>query len=189
MIRLWKADFNGLMDELEDKGLLLKQHIREMEDELEKKRRIVEEHGLECEQLLQELNICSRELEQLEKDLKVSVLKEKDDIARMVIRKIKGISNNRKNIEQRYQTADKARIKTLEELSSRAAEDKRLKLAAKDYLVREARKRKPLQASDSSWCSYGMAPELSAEEVELELIKYKEMFQAPGKEDDHDERE
>ena len=34
MLRLCKADVHGVMDQLEDKGLLLKQYLREMETSL-----------------------------------------------------------------------------------------------------------------------------------------------------------
>jgi hypothetical protein len=34
IIRLFKADIHGVMDQIEDQGLLLKQHLRDMEDSL-----------------------------------------------------------------------------------------------------------------------------------------------------------
>ena len=36
-IRVCKADIHGVMDQLEDKDLLLKQHLRDMEVELSRK--------------------------------------------------------------------------------------------------------------------------------------------------------
>lgn len=186
MIRLWKADFNGLMDELEDKELLLRQHLREMEDELEKKRRIVEELGLDDEQLGQELNTCSRELEELEKDLKVAVVKKKDDIARMLIRKIKIISRSRKEIEQRCQVVEQNLTKMKEEISNQEVQYNRLKRAVKDYVAKEERRRRTSGESHRSFYSAGMSDELSSEEVELELLKYKEMFQAQEQGGDHE---
>ena len=38
MYRIWKADIHGIMDQMEDKGLLLRQHLREMEEELARRR-------------------------------------------------------------------------------------------------------------------------------------------------------
>ena len=37
MIRLFKADIHGVMDQIEDQGLLLKQHLRDMEATLVQK--------------------------------------------------------------------------------------------------------------------------------------------------------
>ena len=37
MLRLWKADLHGVMDQLEDKALVLKQYLREMEVSLKQK--------------------------------------------------------------------------------------------------------------------------------------------------------
>jgi len=34
IIQLFKADIHGVMDQLEDQGLLLKQHLRDMEESL-----------------------------------------------------------------------------------------------------------------------------------------------------------
>ena len=55
LLRLWKADLHGVMDRMEDKGLLLKQYLREMEESLREKQA--------RQQLL------SRSLHQLEWDL------------------------------------------------------------------------------------------------------------------------
>ena len=38
MIRLCKADIHGVMDEMENKELMLKQHLRDMEEALEAKK-------------------------------------------------------------------------------------------------------------------------------------------------------
>ena len=37
LIRIFKADIHGVMDQFEDKGLLLKQYLRDMEDALSDK--------------------------------------------------------------------------------------------------------------------------------------------------------
>jgi len=37
IIRLCKADMHGVMDQMEDQGLLLKQHLRDMETALNRK--------------------------------------------------------------------------------------------------------------------------------------------------------
>jgi phage shock protein A len=37
IFRLFKADIHGIMDQIEDQGLLLKQHLRDMEESLVQK--------------------------------------------------------------------------------------------------------------------------------------------------------
>ena len=178
IVRLWKADFNGLMDELEDKSLLVKQHIREMEEELEKKKQILEEMELEKEQFLQEHNNCCLELKDLEKDLKVAILKEKDDIARMLIKKITIISRQRKDLEQLRLVLEQKTQKFLEKMKEQQAQYNRLKLKAREYLAKEERSRNASFQHDPSFYAADTEHEPSSEEIELELLKYKEMFQA-----------
>ena len=183
IVRLWKADFNGLMDELEDKSLLVKQHIREMEEELEKKKQIIEEMELEKELLVQEDNNCCFEQDDLEKDLKVAILKEKDDIARMLIKKITIISRQRKDLEQRRLLLEQKSQKLLEKMQEQQAQYNRLKLKAREYLAKEERSRNASFQNDPSFYAADTEHEPSSEEIELELLKYKEMFQTADQEE------
>ncbi len=180
IIRLWKADFNGLMDELEDKGLLVKQHIREMEEELEKKKQTLETMELDKEQLLQERNTFGREQEGFEKDLKVAILKEKDDIARMLVKNITVIQRNKKDIEQRNVVLEQQAQKLLERIKEQQVQYNQLKLKAREYLSKQERERDTSFHNESSMVSTDTRYEPSNEEIELELLKYKEMYQTTG---------
>ena len=87
VIRLCKADLHGMMDQLEDKDLLLKQHLREMQA-------IIAHRQARIDQLEETLGAVERDLaeygeqvETLENDLDLAVASGKDDIARMLIRK------------------------------------------------------------------------------------------------------
>lgn len=86
LVRLCKADLHGLMDALEDKELLLKQCLREMEEELERAR---ERRAL----LLAERRRCAAEadrarcrLERVEADLDLAVNAQRDDVCRSLIK-------------------------------------------------------------------------------------------------------
>jgi len=182
IVRLWKADFNGLMDELEDKSLLIKQHIREMEEELEKKKQIIEEMELEKEQFFQEQNNYCLEQKEFEKDLKVAIVKEKDDIARMLIKNIKIIGRNIKDIEQRRLVLEQNLRKLQEKMKEQQAQYNQLKLKAREYLAKEERRRNGSFIKDSSFDTTDTKHEPSTEEIELELLKYKEMFQTAEQE-------
>jgi phage shock protein A len=87
LVRLWKADMHGVMDQLEDKTLLLKQCLREMESSLRRKQaRLAQLQGLR-EQLGRDQALRIEEQARLEADIALAVRKEKDEIARMLIRK------------------------------------------------------------------------------------------------------
>ena len=51
IMRVWRADLHGVMDQLEDKGLLLKQYLREMEDSLQQKTARCEQLTEHCRQI------------------------------------------------------------------------------------------------------------------------------------------
>ncbi len=94
MLRLCKADVHGVMDQLEDKGLLLKQALREMEASLKAKDNRLAHINGRCRQIERELSVRREEAEKLEKDLDLAVSKEKDDIARMLIRKRRALQSS-----------------------------------------------------------------------------------------------
>jgi len=87
VLRLWKADMHGVMDQLEDKALLLKQCLREMESSLEQKQNRMRQLRRTCEQIRNDLAVRHKERERVENDLALAVRKEKDDIAKLLIRK------------------------------------------------------------------------------------------------------
>lgn len=89
LTRLFKADLHGVMDQLEDKELLLRHYLREMESNLqEKKGRLKLLHQ---EQQKREAGLAARqqEIDTLERDLQLALRKEKDEIARLLIRKLR----------------------------------------------------------------------------------------------------
>ena len=91
MLRLCKADVHGVMDQIEDKGLLLKQYLREMEIALKDKETRLSHISQNCRQAESELSHCRAGVHKLEKDLDLAVRREKDDIARVLIRKRRGL--------------------------------------------------------------------------------------------------
>ena len=82
IVRIWKSDVNGVMDELEDKELLLKQHLREMEEELQRKEALLGELVSKHRGMQAERKSGEQEQERLEQDLKIAVTKGKDEIRR-----------------------------------------------------------------------------------------------------------
>ena len=94
MLRLCKADVHGVMDQLEDKGLLLKQYLQGNGGQASrsKERQI---HGMtrNADRLQRQVLRHGEEMEKLEADLNLALAKEKDDIARMLIRRRRSSGN------------------------------------------------------------------------------------------------
>jgi hypothetical protein len=69
ILRLWKADLHGVMDQIEDKPLLLKQHLREMEEDLRGKEGQLGQLRQMSRQLQREAELRGQEIGQIEADL------------------------------------------------------------------------------------------------------------------------
>jgi phage shock protein A len=92
-MRLCKADIHGVMDQLEDKGLLLKQYLRDMEEELGQKEARLRKLVVSRDKLQQDCDKYSGECEKLDQDIESALRKGKDDIARLLIKKLKPVSS------------------------------------------------------------------------------------------------
>lgn len=100
LLRLCKADAHGVMDQLEDRGLLLKQYLREMEESLDQKTRQMVALTERLDRLAAQVAHRSEEMQQLEPDLNLALAKEKDDIARMLIRRRRSLDATIRHLKE-----------------------------------------------------------------------------------------
>ena len=172
VIRLCKADLHGVMDQLEDKDLLLKQHLREMQTAMAGRQTRIDqlEDALRNGQRDRAMHV--KQLQALEEDLDLAVVRGKDDIARMLIRKL---------IPMRKRVA--CMTHRLEEMTGQVDEERdRLgvqRLAYDDIRQRVAAVRERARSADvmSAMGPIGVhSPQLvpSEEEIEWELMQRKE---------------
>ena len=150
IIRLFKADINGVMDQIEDQGLLLKQHLRDMEASLVQKETKLKKMGFAMDQAQQAYKKGKKETDNLELDLEVAIKKDKDDIARMLIKKLNPLTR-----------IDQQRLQY-----------EQLKQKATEYFYRIEK-----QNWENTWSAMpaGLSVnDLSEEEVELELLQRKD---------------
>ena len=172
IFRLFKADIHGVMDQIEDQGLLLKQHLRDMEESLVQKETQLKKMGIARDQAQQEFQKGKKEADNLESDLEVAIKKDRDDIARMLIKKLKPLS--------RIQTERRNHIDLLnheigqfkENLEQQRLQYEQLKQKATTYFHHREQQRwkEPWSAAPPGFNVH----ELSEEEVELELLQRKE---------------
>ena len=85
--RIFKADIHGVMDQIENKELILKQCLREMEASLSKNKAQLNQLKTALEQNRNEIRQLEREKIKSEQDLNTAIEKEKEDIARLLIKK------------------------------------------------------------------------------------------------------
>jgi phage shock protein A len=160
------------MDQIEDKALLLKQYLREMETSLQRKQTHLAGLRRACEQLKNSQTLRVQEREKVQHDIELAVRKEKDDIAKMLIRKRLALQS----AEQRTATG----LRRLEEEAQRLsqvvdqqqAQYERLKIKAAAYC--QQAQQHAVEDSETIWNESAPMAMATEEEVALELMRCKE---------------
>jgi len=172
IFRLFKADIHGVMDQIEDQGLLLKQHLRDMEEALVLKEVKLKQMCFAKDQVRQDHEKGKKEINNLEQDLKVAMQKDRDDIARMLIKKLKPLAHIQ---SERCSHIDRLNLE-IEQFKN----DIELQRLQYEQLRQQAAiffHRTENQSEDHGWpamqAGYGVY-DLSDEEVEFELLQRKE---------------
>ena len=172
MIRLFKADIHGVMDQIEDQGLLLKQHLRDMEASLVQKETKLKKMRLAMEQAQQEFKKGQNECDNLESDLEVAIKKDKDDIARMLIKKFKPLTRIQSERSNHIELLNREMVEFKENIDQQRLQYEQLKQKATAYF-HHIEKQNMENIWGSNPADFG-AHDLSAEEIELELLQRKE---------------
>jgi phage shock protein A len=174
MIRIFKSDIHGVMDQLEDQGLLLKQYLRDMEEALRRKeaklKKIVVSRSLAARQR----DNYKLEIEKLEHDLGIAIRRDKDDIARMLIRKLKPLNALRDDFGRQIEALDDEIMRFKEHIEQQRLQYEQLKQRAVEYFHQT--EQKEWQKTPAAFTPGIISHELSEEEVELELLQRKELL-------------
>ena len=172
MIRLCKADLHGVMDQIENQELLLKQHLRDMQASLMQKEAELKHICRARDQARQDYENAEQKRIGLETDLETALKNDKDDIGRMLIKKLKPLNAIQSD---RHQHIDRLShdIKQLREhIEQQQLQYETLQQKATEYFHRAAQRR---WQDDAPEVSPGLeVVDVSAEEIELELLQRKE---------------
>ena len=172
IIRLCKADIHGVMDQLEDKGLLLKQHLREMEQIISQKEAHRNSLIVTRSRLEKERKSYEKQREKLEQDIASAIKREKDDIARMLIKRNRPLTNLADELEGSIKRLDE-QIEQIEEgLKQQQLCYEKIKHRSDEYLYKTEQQRWEKSVPPVSVNSIYNDP--SSEEIELELFQRKE---------------
>lgn len=189
--RMLRADMHGLLDVLEDKTLLLKQCLRDMEEDLESERYLLARLRMTKENTDQQLEQKQTELENFENGIQTAMDRQEDRIARILIRR-------RITTEAHIQALIRQNAALIQELE-RALENherrrlryEEIKLRADEYSLKKEQARimkttKAAEALNGLQDPWNGAPTEAA--VELELLRRKGamgMPSGPGREAAH----
>jgi phage shock protein A len=178
MFRLCKADLHGVMDQIEDKGLLLKQYLREMENALKEKQARQSQLIQICRQIQRDLSRQNLESENLEKELELAVHKDKDDIAKMLIRKRRMLQAGCDGMQRQLQRIEEEGKHLAESLNQQQLQYQELKIKAAEY-CRWAEQR-PFAEASEVMAESSFSPPPTEEEIEIELLQRKESLKQRG---------
>ena len=170
-VRLVKADIHGVMDQMEDKGLMLKQCLRDMENEIAREEEEIKRLEALQERALDDHVRVTGEMHGIEKDLKLALSNERDDIARNLIKKLKPRQTHAEEIDRRIMGLQKDLAARVEGLEEKKRDFERISLDAERFLS-EAQARKESEAWNAAEKMAGSL-DVSDEEVELELMRRK----------------
>jgi len=157
---LVKADAHGVLEQLEEKSLLAKQHLREAELELNRKRVQCEALSEESRRLEEEAQRLERECASLDEDVRLALEGGKEDLARFSIRRILPRRRNALELRERIGRAEDERERLRAVLETQQA----------TYDALEQRVRTLVSAERAGEAR----PEpchVANEEVELELLR------------------
>ena len=174
MLRLFKADLHGVMDQLENQQLLMRQYVREMQTALRKKED-------KCARLLSTLTQLEavyrhllEECDKLEMDLSLAIDRQKDDIARSLIRK--QLANERKaqQMERRLANLRREHAALTAEIDTQRNQYEQLKAEVDGLCARMDENAVETECPSTPFDGW-KAP--TDEEIELALMRRKEARQ------------
>lgn len=166
MTTLIKADAHGVVDALEERSLLLRQHVREAELELLQKRARVEVLTEEEARLRDELARRGKRIAALDENIALALDGEKEELARFAIRRIIPQRRELTALEAQIAEVGETRAKLVERLEEQECQFEALRQRARLHLAEATRSEDDLQ---------GLAePAVADEEVELELLRWRQ---------------
>ncbi len=172
VINIFKADIHGVMDQFEDQGLLLKQHLRDMQAALNQKEDRLNTMMAVLRQAQNECNRYQHQSDVLERDIAVAIRKSKDGVARKLIRRLKPINVMVENLTGQIRILEEDISNTKIDLDQQRLQYEQIKYKSAEFFRRSRLQTRSHDLPSTELES--LYADLSEEEVELELLKRKE---------------
>jgi phage shock protein A len=163
LTRLIRADAHGIIESLEDRALLLKQHLREAEIELQRKRARLATLDEEEQRLLENAKRLEDATRALDEDTRLALEGEREDLARFAIRKLLPKRSEAAALRGRIDEIRAERERLTPKLEEQEAGFEELRSRVREKLAAETRATEPA-APCAEW-------RVAEEEVEMELLR------------------
>jgi phage shock protein A len=160
---LAKADAHGVVDAIEDRSLLLKQHVREAELELNRKRARLGALQAEHKTLEEESRRTQDQIKSLDEDVALAIEGGKEDLARFAIKKLLPLHRRLKRMEERLKEVVEEQGSLSKILTEQEGEFESLRARVRAYLAQAG--------TDSVLTDPLSEPVVEEEEIEIELLR------------------
>lgn len=157
-----KSDAHGIVDKLEERSLLLKQHLRDAELALSHKRAEAEALEEEERHLRDEADRLAARVAELDEDVELALAGGKDELARFAVRRLLPVREARSAVRAKIERVGETRARLGAELGSQEAQFEELSRGVEARLARARQEQAappPLERA------------VADEEVELELLR------------------
>ena len=161
--RLVRADAHGMVEALEERGRLLRQHLREAELEVLQKRARVDALGLEAERLAEESERRRERARQLDEDVELALAGDKEPLARFAAGQLLSERAALEALERQRETVQATRERLAERLAKQEEALGALRSRARAWLASRAHARADADVFGE--------PAVADEAVELELMR------------------
>lgn len=179
-VRLFKADVHGVMDQMEDKRLLLRQYLREMETSLGRKEAQLASLGERIARMTDQAGRHRQEMDKLEKDLDLALSRDKDDIARMLIRRRRAFETAVGHLDGRIASLSREQTGLAETIAGQKLQYASLETRTEAYCRHASNDDDPFTSAAQAFAFDRSPMEVRDEEIELELIRRKEALNRGG---------
>ena len=169
---LVKADAHGVLEQLEERGLLAKQHLREAELELGRKRARAEALEEEERRLAEETLRLEASCRALDEDVELALAGSEEELARFSIRQLLPRRRALGELRRRRDEIGEQRVRLTQRLEAQEQELESLERRVRTRLAAERDQR----AEAAGLCEVAAADE----EVELELLRRRAAATADG---------
>ncbi len=162
LTRLVKSDAHSILDQLEERSLLLKQHLRDAELALNQKRDQADALAEEQRRLREEEQRLDARVAALDEDVELALAGEKEELARFAVRRLIPVRETSRDVKARIARAAVRHERISECLASQELQFEDLKQGVEARLAEACQERARPPATERS---------VADEEVELELLR------------------
>ncbi len=170
-INLAKADAHGVLDSLEDPGLILKQCLRVAESEFAGTQSRLEELLSWSEQLARQRDAQAKQTGAIEEQIGLAMAEEQDDLARFSIRRLLAMQRKERELAEESRVAQEEIGELEQRIATQETELCELRRQVEIHLGR-------LRANETGCVASDAECEVSAcirdEEVELEFLRRRQ---------------